>query len=684
MRYAIVIEKAGNNYSAYVPDLPGCIATAPTPEAVEKEIRDAIRFHIEGLREDGLPIPAATSTVEYAEKEPIAADLDRYRKIAAENVRYERQLARLKQAGQQVSSITEAVDRSIANIQAQEKSFVIYGEPQSGKTEMMICLTAKLLDSGFNLIIHLLNDSVQLLQQNLQRFQRSGLAPSAKNFAEIMDPEISLKAGQHVIFCKKNSHDLRKLIEKASMAKTRIIIDDEADFATPNPKINIGEVTKINALVGELIGVSGTYIGVTATPARLDLNNTFDNKNEIWVDFPPHPDYTGQEIFFPIDRAPDQYILTLLPDSYDGPKFLREAVYRFIVRVSFINVSAGTDENFSMLVHTSGKKIDHRADKQPIDDVFNALADVNSAKFAKVMGEIRKVAESLYEATQVERVLDYIAANRNRYSIVIMNSERDRNVDLKSATSPVSLFTFAIGGNIVSRGVTFDNLLSMFFTRDAKHKIQQDTYIQRARMFGSRKPYLRHFELTIPNSLFVDWHRCFVFHKLALEAIRAGLGSPVWLGDNRIAPAASSSIDQANVSLDRGEMSFGLFEYGSTANESVKKVIESRADSPTKLRTLQTQLGKAALPDYLIRYVEQTSRSTRDLIAIHEPSSVAGYKDADQNKIERRRGFFGKSQRNKFPNAIHHFLILHNDKGKGRVIYRFVGNINFIKNLKHV
>jgi hypothetical protein len=49
---------------------------------------------------------------------------------------------------------------------------------------------------------------------------------------------------------------------------------------------------------------------------------------------------------------------------------------------------------------------------------------------------------------------------------------------------------------------------------------------------------LEQFELTIPNQLYVDWHRCFVFHKLALEAIRAGLGSPVWLGDDRIAPVA--------------------------------------------------------------------------------------------------------------------------------------------------
>ena len=67
MKYAVVIEKAEGNYSAYVPDLPGCIATGMTVEEVEAEIRGAIAFHLEGMREDGLPIPEPTSRVEYIE-----------------------------------------------------------------------------------------------------------------------------------------------------------------------------------------------------------------------------------------------------------------------------------------------------------------------------------------------------------------------------------------------------------------------------------------------------------------------------------------------------------------------------------------------------------------------------------------------------------------------------------------
>ena len=67
MRYAIAIENAGANYSAYVPDIPGCIATGATLSEAEQAIRDAIALHFEGLRQDRTPIPAASSRVDYVE-----------------------------------------------------------------------------------------------------------------------------------------------------------------------------------------------------------------------------------------------------------------------------------------------------------------------------------------------------------------------------------------------------------------------------------------------------------------------------------------------------------------------------------------------------------------------------------------------------------------------------------------
>jgi predicted RNase H-like HicB family nuclease len=67
MRYAVVIEKAAKNYSTYVPDLPGCVATGATVEETEQLIREAIEFHLSGLRNDGIPIPQPSSQVDYVD-----------------------------------------------------------------------------------------------------------------------------------------------------------------------------------------------------------------------------------------------------------------------------------------------------------------------------------------------------------------------------------------------------------------------------------------------------------------------------------------------------------------------------------------------------------------------------------------------------------------------------------------
>jgi len=588
---------------------------------------------------------------------------------------YERQLARLRQSKKEVVSIEVAVRGAYENLKSGNHSFVIYGEPQSGKTEMMICLTAKLLDENYPLIIHLLNDSVDLLGQNLGRFKSSGLSPAARNFSEVLDPAVKIKGQSHVIFCKKNGSDLRKLIEKIDGVDNVIVIDDEADYASPNAKVNKGEKTPINELITDILGKNGVYIGVTATPARLDLNNTFSNDSHAWVDFPPHSHYTGQDVFFP-EGGPIKYQRTLLPDAGDDPKHARQALFGFLVNAAHLNLSVNpVEQNYSFLVHTSGKKADHKGDWSRIHSAIDELSDRSSGNFAKYAESIWNLANTRYPAFDPDEITNYVLDNAPRHAIVVLNSERDWKDNSSAATNPTSLFTIIIGGNIVSRGVTLNNLLSMFFTRDVKHKIQQDTYIQRARMFGSRGDYLKYFELTIPQSLYLDWHRCFLFHKLALAAIRDGRGSLVWVGDHRIAPAASSSIDQSTVDVDRGEMSFELFKIPNDFKVD---------DGPGKDRlfALAELLGEANLPAYLVRYIDRSTEGNPNAIYVHPLLSISGYREADVDNISRSRGFIGNSQLAKGGNAVHHIFVVHNGI-RARVIYKYKGSIQFIKNLAH-
>lgn len=396
----------------------------------------------------------------------------------------------------------------------------------------------------------------------------------------------------------------------------------------------------------------------------------------------PHSKYTGQEQFFPLEEKV-QYRLNLINDEGDQPKFLREALFRFMITVAFLNSHGNEGEkNYSILIHTSGKKEDHKIDRKTVEAIFAVLVDGTAPKFGSYAEDLGLIATKLYPNSSYRDLVRYVIVNASRNAIVVMNSDRDKGTDFVSATNPATLFTIVIGGNIVSRGVTFNNLLSMYFSRSPKSKLQQDTYIQRARMFGNRGRYLEHFELTIPSALYQDWHRCFVFHKLALAAINDGQGSPIWLADNRIAAASSNSIDKARVEFDRGEMSFSMFDFEPVMDDVATN---ARVTSEEKLVALRKMIGDAGFPEYLFRYVKRVCPDGSDSIAVHKSQLISDYEPEVVENIVRKKGFLGATQLRvgQNPKAIHHFRVIRNPKGRARFFYKFEGSIQFIKNLRN-
>jgi len=605
-------------------------------------------------------------------------DISKFKNDKPLSQRYDKRLQQLKGANFVTSHIEETVNNAVKNLNDSIKSFIIYGSPQSGKTEMMIALTAKLLDLNNKIVIILLNDNVGLLEQNLRRFAKADIDPDPKNFKEILDDIIEIKDYEWIIFCKKNASDLTKLIRKLDGFSDIVIIDDEADYASPNGKINKNEKTKINMLIGQLLH-NGIYIGVTATPARLDLNNTFDNANDRWVHFPSHLNYTGQDVFFPFDLNELKYNLNILPPSYDDPKFLREALFRFLINVAYLNLYVNAqNENYSMLIHTSGRKNDHIKDQTTIQKIINILKDQN--QFDKHIKQIWELAKRHHDEHIADAIVDFIINNSNKNKILVINSEKDKD-NLEKATNPIALFTIGIGGNIVSRGVTFKNLLSMYFTRDVKSKIQQDTYIQRARMFGNRGKYLFLFELSIPEQLYLDWQKCFAFHKLALDSIKSG-NPPVWLEDNRIKAVASSSIAKTTVEMNSGEMSFEVFNY----KPEIDQIIMQTITSIDKLHETHSLLGDNVLPIHLIDFILHFSPDGSDSLAIHESTDISNRgPDTDKVHISRAKGLIGaqEMEKNKFPHAIHHIKVFYSkDTLRARIFYRFIGSIKFLKNVR--
>ena len=599
------------------------------------------------------------------------------------------------------SSIKATVSKAIDNlVNKDSKSFVIYGEPQSGKTSMMVALTAKLLDEGYRFIIVLVQDNLTLEQQNLRRFEESQLSPSPKSFYDILQPEVNIKDGEFIVFCKKNSSNLLRLLKRTDNISSKIIIDDEADYASPNSKINradkngIQERTKINERIYKLLGKTGIFIGVTATPARLDLNNTFTNEHHMWTYFEPHSNYKGQDYFFPLKpkENPPQYNLYFLKDETESEGTeLRNAIYRFLVNSTFANLYInepfnGTLKNYIMLIHTSVKMSAHKEDRRVAEILFSDLKNKGSKKFNTHLERIHKIAYNKTKSdAKADEITKFIAINGDRNLIGVLNSDKDNKtvIDItKFSEKPSTLFTISIGGNVISRGVTFDNLMGMFFTRGVKTLMQQDTYIQRARMFGNRGDDIQHFELTIPENLYQQWWTCFFLHRLSYQSAKVGQ-HPVWLEGAGTRAVAPSSIDRAHVRVDRGTMSFEKVKFNPKIDEliSLSNPLDNKRNHKLILYKLIELMPKDFLPKHVIDFIETESGEDEYAVAMHNSLFIEGYKDADYDNIYRAKSLFGGADYKIYPLAKHHFKILKNKKGYCRMIYNFRhGKVSFLKN----
>ena len=594
---------------------------------------------------------------------------------------YENRIKFLKRKGFDTKSIEQTVDETIQNLtKGDGRSFVIFGEPQSGKTEMMIALNMRLLDEGEKVIVNLLTDSVDLLGQSLLRFRESGMNPSPKKFDEIPKKPSEIQGKSWIIFSKKNALDLQRLTELLRQHSRLIVIDDEADYASPNSKVNRDEKTKINRLINKLLGKDGQYIGVTATPARLDLNNTFDNDSSLWVDFKPHSNYVGQEFFFPSNGSVNYRLHTFDHGNGNERRLLEEAIMHFLCGVAQLH-QKGQKENYTMLVHTSGRKADHAADIEVLQKTIHILSPPLHPEFHATTKRLAEIAKK-YTKTNVEDMMEFILKNIGRNTIAEINSRRGSSNVAKIA-NPTSLFSFGVGGNIISRGVTFDNLLSLYFTRSVRGKFSQDTYIQRARMFGTRNDYKKDFQLWIPALLLENWSKCFEYHKLALEARRTG-DALVWFADYKTTPTASAAIDRSTVDFEDGEMSFRRFNY----DPDVHGLAMERGNRSDRkmLNDLTDLLSDDEFPPYLYEYLIRNEDAG---ISFHKPSifgsEKAQYMSEEIKNIRRKKGIFSTNEyaRSEKPDACHHLKIFYNPKRKARLFYKINGKgIKFIRNLR--
>ncbi len=441
---------------------------------------------------------------------------------------------------------------------------LLYGRIQSGKTVGMITLAALAIDNGFRVIVVLTSDNVKLVDQTATRFSaldgivRSSTLvtswPADASHIRKALPEVGL-----VLVCAKNQSHLGSLVdflESIDASKyPALIMDDEADQATLDTTINAKSSGRTNApkfastinrrtmkndrpdemgrSVAEVLR-HFVFLQVTATPYALLLQNT-DNplRPKFTKLLEPGDGYTGGEAFFSDSHiedglAPLMFVAEEESEALDRgtdvvPEGLAAALAFFLVAagaqaVSDPVVARTKAQNF--LCHTSQKKGEHGKVANLIREYLDRAGDAIRAPV--LAGEVSihlakahaELAKTIGSPPDLASIVKDLRQRLPRRQVIVVNSDAD-NAEFGRGLN------FIIGGNILGRGLTIENLLVTYYLRSAKVS-QMDTMLQHARMFGYRSSIMQFTRVFVPHRLAMRFHRI----HTAEHHLRALLADP--------------------------------------------------------------------------------------------------------------------------------------------------------------
>ena len=431
----------------------------------------------------------------------------------------ENYIERIKNKGNM--ALADAINKTVADVVPQYISnfsfrdhvvSLLVGDVQSGKTSHMFGLMCAAADEGFVNFILLTTDNILLQQQTYKRAEKD-----LSDFC-ICDENDYLKFVQNnmkrpaVIVLKKNGRILKQW--KNNLSSTNFvagnplfIVDDEADAASLNTKVNKNTQSTINKNLEEIkkTTTSSIYMEVTGTPQSILLQTIKSGWKPYFIYyFRPGKGYLGGNFFFP-PEVPPYIVLTdneeaadILNDEEFPENGLKVALVTHLLTSAHIMLSGGTVCNF--LLHPSMKTEQHKGFAEKIGEYLNEILysyeeDVTNSFFKSVYDKLRETKPNMVDFNEAyEYIIDQM--KNDKISILVLNSfsSYEENTQYDKGIN------ILVGENSLGRGVTFPQLQTIYYCRVAKSP-QADTMWQHARMFGyDRNPDL--MRVFMPPKLF--------------------------------------------------------------------------------------------------------------------------------------------------------------------------------------
>jgi hypothetical protein len=426
---------------------------------------------------------------------------------------------------------------------------LLYGRVQSGKTAAMVLTAALCLDNGFRVIVVLTTDNVALVAQTANRFKA---VDGPRVFSTILNGDGYDWDGQEdelrediateglILVCAKNDLHLSRVLEFLQSidapAYPTLVFDDEADAATPDTTAQARSSGRTNAPVhpsaihrrvienqkpgqeGESIGEifpHQLYVQVTATPYIFFLQRaTSAIRPAQTLLLEPGEGYCGGEIFFeafdPFDRTPPAPPLVLVGDNElqsiprrKTPAGLAASIdYFLLAAVAKAHVDgAWPAEGFNHLSHPSASTGQHAFVASHIEKhVGHIRRDLRLDRTA-VVERLSQAYDELYrtltDRPALEVLVDLLKDAIRQVEVIRINS-------VAAPLRPGPRLNFLVGGNILGRGLTIDDLLVTYYVRQAQTS-QMDTVWQHARMYGYRRSLLPYTRVYLPRVVAINF-----------------------------------------------------------------------------------------------------------------------------------------------------------------------------------
>jgi hypothetical protein len=432
---------------------------------------------------------------------------------------------------------------------------LLYGRVQSGKTVAMIAATALALDNGFRLVVVLTANNVTLVRQTAERFrnlegvQVQSTATDGPDYEwEGQEADLAEDLAEEglVLVCAKEStthlrNVVRLLQELDAAGHPALVFDDEADAATPDTTLAARTLGRPNApqypsptfrhvVENEFPGEEGAsiravlphhvFVPVTATPFILFLQRGDSPLRPNFVEtMEPGEGYRGGEEFFggftPYEDVPNPPIVLVSDREAQqlqaarrhapAPAGLHASVAFFLLAASAhaMTVGGGTFPagGYKHLSHTSPRQAQHDFVADVLKRLLRGLrrqlrANRDDARttFGDAYEELRRTEGSMAgPLPSLEDLLEFLHASLSRHQVIKVNANSG---ELRYGPT----YNFVVGGNILGRGVTIDDLLVTYYLREAQVS-QMDTVWQHARMYGYRAELMPFTRVYLPRRL---------------------------------------------------------------------------------------------------------------------------------------------------------------------------------------